>query len=462
MGNNFDFRRMNLFQGPDDGNITAPQNLMAQNSMPQLAMNDAGPMAVRPTSLPPMAPKAQPPISFTAPDPIGAAKPPPDTGSDDSDEDSKDDKFVTKDDLQKAHDLKAKQLLVGSIGDALANQQSFGNFFLGRMNPHQDVMGDAKIRADMADQPVKDKQMLLKQDMQKPQVDYAEKMQDPDSNESKLYRSVALGVLGNLNLPGDAKSQMMDAIKNGNGFQISQIVDGNPLIKDQFEADAMGKKLAMTMATMGPKINQADERIHNQNLKEFGQDSVYKGLLNTSSNLKNAITNFMSGGATPQEFNELQQAVRSNAGIKGGGGVGEREETYLKSLGINVDKFKQFLTGDPQSVLKSDPEFAKQIVGVANLELQNKQKQAADRIDQLSRGHKSFYSKPGHEGLADDYNSALDAAKTPFGQPAMGSAPQSGGPQSSIINDLQKQNSPEVLKAAALAELARRSSKGKQ
>jgi hypothetical protein len=45
-------------------------------------------------------------------------------------------------------DQRRKQNTIGAIGDALANQQSFGNFFLGRMNPHNDVSGTIRSNAD--------------------------------------------------------------------------------------------------------------------------------------------------------------------------------------------------------------------------------------------------------------------------------------------------------------------------
>lgn len=170
------------------------------------------------------------------------------------------------------------------------------------------------------------------------------------------------------------------------------------------------------------RLEQGAERIHNQNLQKVNTDPTATALINTSNSLQNAISNFQKGGATPQEFNELQQAVRSNTGIKGTSGVDERSGTYLRSLGIDADKAEQFLTGDPKSVMQSDPKFADQMVNLANLELANKKGQYAAQVNKLTAGHASFYDK--HPNLKQDYGAAIQGGGTQMGLTA---SPQTPG-----------------------------------
>jgi hypothetical protein len=101
--------------------------------------------------------------------------------------------------------------------------------------------------------------------------------------------------------------------------------------------------------------------------------------------------------------------------MKGGSGVGERESTYLKSLGISADSVKQFLTGNPQSVIESDPKFAEQIVNLAKMEMKNKETMAGAQLDRLKNGRSSFYQKIGNEGRSQDMENTINARKAQFG-----------------------------------------------
>lgn len=202
-----------------------------------------------------------------------------------------------------------------------------------------------------------------------------------------------------------------------------QVVEKFGLIKPDisggYGVDVAKQKADAMLPFQQSRLDTQTERLHNQNVKSVIGDPTTTQLINTSNNLKNAISNFKQGGATPQEFAELQQAVRSNVGIKGTSGVDERGETYLNSLGVKKDKMMQFLTGDPQSVIQSDPKFAAQIEQIANLELANKGAQAKAQMQKNAAAHKSFYSK--HPDLRDDLNDSMDQAVQQLGsQPSQG------------------------------------------
>ena len=178
------------------------------------------------------------------------------------------------------------------------------------------------------------------------------------------------------------------------------------------------------------------DRLNRQHVNDIQKNPQLIALQTTHDNLDNALQNFQKGGATTQEFSELQQAVRSNLGLKGAGGVGEREETYLKSLGISGDKVKQFLSGNPQSVLESDPAFAKQITGLVHLEMANKEKQYKSIMDGLVAGKQSFINKPGNQNRAQDIaglvsnKQAAMNKETPQAQTGLlGAQPQTNAPQ---------------------------------
>lgn len=213
----------------------------------------------------------------------------------------------------------------------------------------------------------------------------------------------------------DSRMQVMQGIQNyvdptgqGTGFdkmmQLAQHVN---------QADMNSTYKGLLAQQRGERL---DQTTHARNISDINKDTGLNQLQTTFQNLNNAKTLFEKGGATPQEFAELQQAVRSNLGIKGGSGVDERSETYLKSIGINKDKLVQFLSGNPQSVLKDDPKFANQVLGLVDIELKNKQSQASSQIQRLGSTHAaSFYNKPGREDYRSDLMNTMGQRMGQFG-----------------------------------------------
>lgn len=114
---------------------------------------------------------------------------------------------------------------------------------------------------------------------------------------------------------------------------------------------------------------------------------------------------------TPQQFHEWQQSVRSNLGLKGTSGVSEREETQIKSLGMNVANVRQFLTGVPQDV--NNPELFKHLKELVAIEQQNLTKQAEKRVKGLVAGYEHMYNK--NPAYKKDLDNAVKAAVDQFG-----------------------------------------------
>lgn len=168
-------------------------------------------------------------------------------------------------------------------------------------------------------------------------------------------------------------------------------------------------------ARQGTQIEKMNNTVHQKNLNETN-DPIIKGLQTSYQNLENAERNFREGGMSPQEFVELQQAVRSNLGLKGTSGVHERDATRLTSFGLNAATFHQFLTGNLQDVNKQNPGFVDQILKVTNLEKQNKFAQAKKIMDARALGHATFYSK--NPELKNDYTNSQKAILGQFSTPS--------------------------------------------
>jgi hypothetical protein len=184
-------------------------------------------------------------------------------GDDDEDKPSKpapNPLLVTKDELQQAADQKRKLSLMGAMGDTLSNSQSFGNFFLGRMNQKQNGASQlAGQLSQQADQPVAQKLALQKQAEQAPQLQFSQDIMDPNSTPSKLTKSVALGAISSL--PNSSKyAALTDMIKDPNttGSDVHNAIDKDPILKEAFSSSIAGQKLATT-------IGMFQGRMQNQN-----------------------------------------------------------------------------------------------------------------------------------------------------------------------------------------------------
>lgn len=136
-----------------------------------------------------------------------------------------------------------------------------------------------------------------------------------------------------------------------------------------------------------------DRREHERVLSRIASNPNIKARLTQYQNLDNALSTITQADTvTPQQVQEFQQAVRSNLGIKGGSGVGEREETYFKSLGLNAANFNQFLSGDPVALSK-DTKLMHHLKNLASVEQGNIKKQYAQSLKAASGGHASMYAR---------------------------------------------------------------------
>ena len=161
------------------------------------------------------------------------------------------------------------------------------------------------------------------------------------------------------------------------------------------------------------KADTKDRREHERVLTRISSNPNAKARLTQYQNLDNALKVITDAESlTPQQIHEFQQAVRSNLGIKGTSGVGEREETYFKTLGLNAASFQQFLTGDPANIAK-DSKLLKHFIDLARVEQKNIAKQFDKSLGAASAGHASMYAR--RADLKADLQDALSAQRESLG-----------------------------------------------
>jgi hypothetical protein len=157
------------------------------------------------------------------------------------------------------------------------------------------------------------------------------------------------------------------------------------------------------------KTDRIDRMMHAKVIDNLNKDQVLRQRLTQFQNIDNAFAMLLNPDKIPyQNLNEFQQAMRSNMGIKGTGGVDERTKTYFNGLGINLAAIDQFLTMKPRD-LSEYKELMQHLSQTALIEQANAQKQAVSRKNFLGSGFGSVYARrPELFGDLLEKNKALD------------------------------------------------------
>lgn len=183
------------------------------------------------------------------------------------------------------------------------------------------------------------------------------------------------------------------------------------------QSDARTKSLTHRDEMAQEKL---DAQAHRQTVNLIKRDKPLQERLKQYQNLDNALAIITRAkNITPQQIHEFQQAVRSNLGIKGGGGVSERQATYLDSLGLRASNWVQFLTGNPAHLSK-DTELMRHLKDLATIEQENVKGQVMGRIDAVSGGYGSMYER--REDLRKDLEQLTGATRQQFSSQAGGPA----------------------------------------
>lgn len=187
-----------------------------------------------------------------------------------------------------------------------------------------------------------------------------------------------------------------------------------------------------------------DMIVHRDIINKAKTDKVLVQRLTQAQNLDNALVAFERGVATPQQFEELQQAVRANMGIKGTSGVQEREATKLRSMGQVGASLLQFVTGSPQDVNKFiNPAMIEHVKSLVDIERKNIRKQADQRLRAVTAGQGNMYIR--RPDLKADLEEAISAQSSQFEQALP--AESGGGVGGGLIGKPTKADSEALLKS---------------
>jgi hypothetical protein len=352
-------------------NLLANAQTVAMNAPPQqpsFMSSDVGQAPIpMPPPPPPMPMRAKPKPLLPLPDDSDDSDdtPPPQTSAGEQAPDLSQYK-VTPEELQDARDNKRQALMIGSIAEPLANQQSFGNFFLGHMNQKVDTMGPAKAAADAAMDPIKDKQTLMAQAVADPknklqmiqelqQQQQSKDMNTPGSQMAILNASITARVAGKAGVPIDEKELA------GMTFQQQQdTINKNPILADAIKEDTEGKRMNAMMMRM-----QASQGIQQQRLNLQGEKFAAAAGKDVESSVKpfKTVLNSLGksesilNGTEPVTVTDLANAQQDYINSIAAGGAateGKTNREMVSDFPMLLNKFEQKF-GTQADIRKSDP-----------------------------------------------------------------------------------------------------------
>jgi len=139
--------------------------------------------------------------------------------------------------------------------------------------------------------------------------------------------------------------------------------------------------------------DKMDDSKHTMTIRALNSNKGISDRINQYSNLENSLATITDAKTlTPQQIMEFQQSVRSNLGIKGTGGVEERDKTYINTLGLDAARLNQFLSGDPENIAK-DSKLMKHFIDLAQVEMRNISKQTNKALTAVAAGNASMYER---------------------------------------------------------------------
>lgn len=213
-------------------------------------------------------------------------------------------------------------------------------------------------------------------------------------NPSLSYIQNATGskfVLPEIQSPESRQNQMLAMLKQqqSNEDELSKNkVSALKALMDSREA----VKLGMADARMTQKDDQMDRASHHRVVAAIKNPKTLEDVQNYKKLDRALNLTVNKEDLTPQDIHEFQQSIRGALGIKGTSGVTEREETYLKNAGWNVEAVKQFLSGEPAKIAKNAP-LVQHLVRIAEGMKENINKNIQDQVAMASSGYESMYAR---------------------------------------------------------------------
>lgn len=160
---------------------------------------------------------------------------------------------------------------------------------------------------------------------------------------------------------------------------------------------------------------------HNQVVSAIKKDPQVRQRLGQYQNLDNALSIITDAKKIgPQQIHDFQQAVRSNLGIKGTGGVDERAKTLIDTAGLHAENWKQFLSGEPADMAKNS-DLITHLKDLAQVEKGNIADQLDSQVNTLAEGQGHIYKQ--FPEMKASLDALVRSAKGRVGAPAANSIP---------------------------------------
>lgn len=297
-------------------------------------------------------------------------------------------------------------------------------------------------------------QKLLKEksDFSKNQKDQAES-DDPNSAKSDMARKSAasyLNVVANSTLGKKNPEAFSPLLSLANdpkttASQLNDAFEKSPLLKytNALAAKDQGSEIASAVWGNRKELQQErmDQMAHQKTIQSIRRDPQLTKRIANYQNLENAMSNITNAdNLTPQQIAEVQQTIRGSLGI-GAGGVGEREHSYINSLGLNFENMKQFISGDPATISK-DSKLIEHFKDLARIEQGNIGRQMEKRLSAVSAGNRSMYER--RPDLKADLLDAVNSFKDQYAQEQSPQAAPASQPSTAIIPDANAGSSSKV------------------
>lgn len=320
---------------------------------------------------------------------------------------------ITPEDIARQQGRQNTLAGLGTIVNGLANQQSFGNFFLGRMNPNQDVTGETQQMIQQAGQPVQNKLLLAMNDSNSPQNKAFQNMLKGFAPKGIDLSGVTIGMHGNY-FPQLANVAMMGAMK---GAMVNAMQERADVMKEglnQRDTTTAQSQAAHAANQFQPRLEGA-ARIHD--IFEGIKNGSIKGNVAAKSLILSEIQRLETGASNPAFEGQTQKEM----------------STMAERLG----ELSQKLSGNPQDTVP--PEVMNQLQTLSSDLGKNYMKQADSAYDVMSAG-----ARPGQKSVLNAQRQALhDTYRPRFGfwhgektenAPSQSVAP-AGGPQPGQIEE---------------------------
>lgn len=205
----------------------------------------------------------------------------------------------------------------------------------------------------------------------------------------KMYPDFATDVKAQAQFNADLATMMGLPLLDA-GKITTQMIENHAKLKT---AEKKGEMTDFQYANLELRKDNADKGQHRIAILALNNNKALNDRLGQFQNLKNSmsiITDAKKVG--PQQIHEFQQSLRSNLGIKGTGGVDERDKTYFDSAELRFEDWKQFLNGTPADIAKNS-EMMKHLIDISNAERKSISAGVDNMVDRLAAGNASMYKR---------------------------------------------------------------------